>query len=94
MVDKEEAIQSTLVFTGFLFVIGVIWFLLSISKKLLGIVRKHNSKKLLGIVLALIGIWLIVKFPDAEDIQYKAFTKAGIALGIFLIIIGAILIIL
>ena len=82
MVDKEEAIQSTLVFTGFLFVIGVIWFLLSISKKLL------------GIVLALIGIWLIVKFPDAEDIQYKAFTKAGIALGIFLIIIGAILIIL
>lgn len=82
MVDKEEAIQSTLVFTVFLFVVGAIWFLLSISKKLL------------GIVLALIGIWLIVKFPDAEDIQYKSFTKAGIAIGILLIIIGAVLIIL
>ncbi len=82
MVDKEEAIQSTLVFTVFLIVIGAIWFLLSISKKLL------------GIALALIGIWFIVKFPDAYDIQYSSFTKAGIALGILLIIIGAILIIL
>jgi len=45
-------------------------------------------KRVAGIVLAAVGVFLITGFPDVADYQPKGMSKAGVLLGLVLIIIG------
>ena len=44
--------------------------------------------KIAGIVLALIGLFLLTGFPDIGDYQREGMSKAGIFIGLILLIFG------
>src|SRR3989338_888567 len=46
-------------------------------------------KKLTGLILVAAGLFFILGFPDVSDYQREGMTRAGIFIGIFLLIIGA-----
>lgn|SRR3989344_5687364 len=45
-------------------------------------------KKLGGLVLAVVGIFLLTGFPDIVDYQPKAMTKGALFVGLVLLIVG------
>ena len=45
-------------------------------------------KKLAGLVLILVGLFFIIGFPDIIDYQPSNFGRAGIFIGIVLMVIG------
>lgn len=49
-------------------------------------------QKILGILLIVIGAWMVKEFPDAAIFQSSSMTKTGIGLGIILIIAGVVLV--
>jgi hypothetical protein len=49
--------------------------------------------KVIGIILALVGLLMLKFFPDLSDYQSAGFSKAGILIGVVLIAIGAIMLI-
>ncbi|MCX6815791.1 MAG: hypothetical protein NT120_02985 [Candidatus Aenigmarchaeota archaeon] len=44
--------------------------------------------KLAGLILAALGIFLAVEFPDIDQYQREGMSKTGILIGVFLIIFG------
>lgn len=50
-------------------------------------------RKWFGIILIAIGILIIIYFPQIGEYQSKGFTRAGLLIGVILIISGAILLI-
>jgi len=44
--------------------------------------------KAAGLILAVIGFFLVFQFPDITDYQPKGFGKAGVLLGAILLILG------
>ena len=49
-------------------------------------------KKIAGLVLGAVGLFLLIGFPDIADYQYSGMSKAGIFIGLVLLIIGAYLV--
>ncbi|NOZ81911.1 MAG: hypothetical protein GXO63_02055 [Candidatus Micrarchaeota archaeon] len=49
-------------------------------------------QKLLGVGLIISGVLLIVFFPDV--LQHRSMTNAGILIGVFIILLGIILVVL
>jgi hypothetical protein len=45
-------------------------------------------KKLAGLIMAGIGVFLIIGFPDIKDYQPEGMTVTGMFIGLILIIIG------
>lgn len=44
--------------------------------------------KVIGILLMLVGAWIVIYFPDKKEYQHSSMTKTGVWLGIFLFVIG------
>ena len=49
--------------------------------------------KIIGLILALVGVLMLKYFPGISDHQFEGFTLSGILIGVVLILVGAILII-
>jgi len=49
-------------------------------------------EKILGVISILAGFFFIFLFPDWTPFQPKSFTKTGIIIGIFLLLLGIYLI--
>lgn len=47
--------------------------------------------KILGIILIIIGGWLVVRFPASADYQTNEIKKAGITIGMALLLFGILL---
>jgi len=45
--------------------------------------------KLAALIIAVIGLFLIVGFPDVGDYQIEGFSKTGVFIGLVMLIIGA-----
>ncbi len=45
-------------------------------------------KKLAGLVLAIIGLFMLAGFPDIGDYQAKGMSKAAMLIGLILLIVG------
>jgi len=44
--------------------------------------------KIIGIILIIIGLFILKFFPDMSDYQKKGMTLTGILIAIFLILVG------
>ena len=68
---------------GLLAIAGGSWLL--IAKLTLGLLLK----KLAGLILAGLGLFLAVGFPDIADYQAPAIGRSGVFIGLVLLIFGA-----
>jgi len=51
------------------------------------------TRKIIGIILTLIGGFLVFVFPGYSLYQLKSYTNAGILIGLFILIIGVYLLV-
>ena len=49
--------------------------------------------KVIGLIMAFVGILMLKYFPDVSEHQFEGFTLSGILIGVVLILVGAVLII-
>ncbi|MFC2143633.1 hypothetical protein ACFLQN_04515 [Candidatus Aenigmatarchaeota archaeon] len=45
-------------------------------------------RKIAGFILAAVGLFMLVGFPDIVDYQRRGFTKSAMVIGLFLLVIG------
>ncbi len=46
-------------------------------------------EKLAGLLFVASGLFLIIYFPDTQDLEYTPFNWAAIIIGLFLVVVGA-----
>ena len=82
----EEGVKDTklmfILVLGVACIVGGSWLL--ITKLTLGLILQ----KLAGLVLAGVGLFLIIGFPDIKDYQGFGMSRAGILIGLIILIIG------
>jgi len=44
--------------------------------------------KVAGIILAIVGFFLVINFPDITDYQKEGMTKTGVFIGLIMLILG------
>lgn len=71
-----------IIILGFLAILGGAWII--ISNLTLGIILT----KLAGLILAAFGLFLVIGFPGITDYQPAGMGRAGIFIGLILLIIG------
>jgi len=84
--DFDDRRMSVVLLLGIICIIAGGWIIFSrISLWLI-------LQKIAGIILALVGFFLVTGFPDVTDYQPEGMGKAGILIGLILLIIGIYLI--
>lgn len=70
------------------FVIGIVLVLVGGWIILTTITIEMLLRKIGGLILAIIGLFLLTGFPDIVDYQQKGMSKAGVFIGFILLIVG------
>jgi len=74
-----ESQQTALVLLGLIVALGIFYLLFAIAIKLF------------GIVLLLVGLWLLISFPSMQQYQSTRFVDTTSIVGLLFIIVGLML---
>lgn len=80
-IERFESKQSIVVLVGLILIIGLFYILFSFVVKLA------------GLLLLLVGLWLVVMFPDISNYQHGPFISTARIIGLLMAIIGGLILI-